>query len=114
MGNKLQEFEDQLSEVENKLQELEELREDLYSRIDEEMKKENNLTLNSDQLHKLLCLLETSIICKDSIKDTKAKDNLLDFRDELSWEIAEMFGYDLNEGSIDAKTYKFHTFKSRW
>jgi hypothetical protein len=79
-------------------------------------KNENNqtYTLSSEQLHKLLCVLEYSLIDENAVDDVKVRKNLMEIQNDLIWDIAEMFGYEMNEGSIDPKTFEFYTFKSRW
>jgi cobalamin biosynthesis protein CbiG len=113
---KLEEFKSQLVEVDREIAEKQEFREYLLKRMNEEIVKENNqtLTLNNNVLHKLLCLLDSTIFDDESVlKGSKGRENLLEFRDEISWTIAEILGYDLNEGTIDPKTFEFYTFKSR-
>jgi hypothetical protein len=79
-------------------------------------KNENNqtYTLSSEQLHKLLCVLEYSLIDENAVDDVKVRKNLMEIQNDLIWDIAEIFGYEMNEGSIDSKTFEFYTFKSRW
>lgn len=78
------------------------------------MKNKKSMTLTDIQLHKLLCLLDVSIIDVSAVKNKNLRKELFDFHHELSWDIAELFDYDLNEGSIDPKTLQFRKFSSRF
>ncbi|MBL4951087.1 hypothetical protein JK635_02380 [Neobacillus sp. YIM B02564] len=113
--SKIAEFEHQLAEVETKIYELKELRNDLYTRIDEEREKENeelSITLNRKELHKLLAVFEHSIISTESVKNKKSRIDLIEFKSELSWMICDLLGYNTYEGSIDPDTLEYYTFKS--
>jgi Zn-dependent M32 family carboxypeptidase len=114
--SKLQEFRDQLVQIEREIDEKLELKMDLLNRIIEinKVKPTQTFALNVERLHKLLCILEHSIITKEAVEDNIARKELIESQHELSWVIADLFGYDLNEGTIDPKTLKFYTFKSRW
>lgn len=71
----------------------------------------DGLYLNDEQLHKLLCLLDSTIISKEAVKDDQDRNNLWDFLEDLSWDIADRFGYDLFKGTIDPHTYQFKEFE---
>jgi hypothetical protein len=112
--SKLEEFQQQLVEVERKIEEYQELRKDLLTRIDESKHtQEDGMFLTNDQLHKLLCFMDNTIIDNDAIPNAEDRSSLYDFRDDLQWEIADKFGYDLNEGTVDPKFYEFYTYRSR-
>ncbi|MED3562411.1 hypothetical protein [Bacillus xiapuensis] len=113
--NKVEEFTGQLKDVCRQISELEELRSNLKTRINEESKQSSNegIFFNNEQLHKLLCYLERTVVLKEAVEGDKDRSNLIDFGHELSWDIAEHFQIDLNEGCIDPKTYEYYTFKSR-
>jgi hypothetical protein len=114
--SKLDEFKSQLVEVDREIAEKQEFREYLLKRMDEESEKENNqtYTLSSKQLHKLLCVLENSTVPESAFENNKIRKELIELQHDLIWDIAEKFDYDMNEGSIDPKTFEFYTFKSRW
>jgi hypothetical protein len=112
--SKLQEFQQQLVDVNRIIEEHEELREDLQIRIDKlQQEKVNGMFLTNDQLHKLLCYMDNTIIDHDAIPNIEDRNNLYEFRDNLQWDIADKFGYDLNEGTVDHKFYEFYTYRSR-
>jgi len=71
----------------------------------------DGMHFNKEELHRLLCVLERSVLNKLSIPNDLDRMELIEYKDELSWDIAEKFGYDLNEGSIDTSDYTFKTFK---
>jgi hypothetical protein len=71
---------------------------------------ESGMFLNDEQLHKLLCLMDNSVIYKDGIENECDRIKLYDFRDELSYDIAEHFGYDLGEGSINTTNYTYYSY----
>lgn len=73
--------------------------------------KGDKLTLSGEELHKLLCYLEHSVIPKsEGAMSEVERSRLYDFQDELSWIIADMFSYDLDDGVINPNTYKFEKF----
>lgn len=114
MSNKLEEFNGQLKDVCKQISELELLRENLDERIAEEENKQSSsegLLLNNEQLHKLLCYLERTIVDSDAVGNDEERRDLIDFGYELSWDIADLLFIDLNEGCIDPKTYEYKKFK---
>lgn len=63
--------------------------------------------LNDQDLHKLLCLLNHTIVSDDSVESKNDREKLWDYLFDLIDDIGEHFGYDLYEGDINPHTYEF-------
>ncbi|MNG01809.1 hypothetical protein D3C84_848030 [compost metagenome] len=109
---KVLELREQINNWTKQTENLEDVIEEAYHRIDELSVNEDELiTLNKEQLHKIISILDHSIVPNDgSLADSERK-TLYDYKEGIVWDIAESFGYDLNKGTVDPTTLEFKKFR---
>lgn len=65
--------------------------------------------LTKEQLMKILTCLQHSVY-SDKEYDVYTRNRFIDISDDLSWDIAELFDIDLNEGTVNPHTLEFEEF----
>jgi hypothetical protein len=73
---------------------------------------EEGFFLNNQELHKLLSYLEHTIVSDEYLSGNDRK-KLINFASELAWDIADHFGYDINEGTVEPSDFKFKVYASK-
>lgn len=109
---KVLELREQINNWTKQMENLEDMIEEAYHRIDELSVNEDELiTLNKEQLHKIVSFLDHAVIPKDGALTEKERSILYDYQEDIICKIADSFGYDSYKGTVDPLSLEYKKFK---
>ena len=71
----------------------------------------DSITFSREKAMQILCCLGSAIYNGNYNYDKKQRYRLIEMSSDLSWDIAEKYNLDINEGFIDIDTLEFKEFK---